>query len=93
EEIKIKVLNGSGTAGKATEVKDLLSEKGYQEILTANADSFDYEETVVQFKKETKDAAQLLKKDLEDSGATFKDEVLEEDSASDIILIIGADFK
>jgi copper homeostasis protein CutC len=49
--VRIKVLNGSGVSGKASAVKEILKEKGYQEILTGNADSFDYEKTEVSVKK------------------------------------------
>lgn len=92
-ELKIKVLNGSGTKGKASEVKDLLKEKGYQEILTGNADNFDYEKTELQIKKSKKQEAEILKNDLRESVSSFKESILAEDQSADIVIIIGSDFK
>lgn len=93
EEIKIKILNGSGTPGKASEVRDLLKEKGYQELLTGNADNFDYTKSELQVKKNHTTAADLLKADLKENVASFKQSLLAEDETADIILIIGQDFK
>jgi Tfp pilus assembly PilM family ATPase len=93
ETLKIKVLNGAGIKGKASEVKDILKDKGYGEILTGNADSFDYEKTETQIKEEKKEVFNYLKKDLADYVNLEKKSSLAEDSASDIILTIGKDFK
>ncbi len=93
DELKIKVLNGSGTVGKATTVKEILSGKGYSEILTGNADNFDFEKTVIQSKKEKSQAAAAIKSDLKDYTASPKIETLDETETSDIIIIIGTDFK
>lgn len=93
EELKIKVLNGSGTKGKATEVKDLLTDKGYGEILTGNADNFDYIKSVIEVKKDRQEAANWLKKDLKENVSDFKISTLSEDQAADLVLIIGQDFK
>ena len=93
EELKIKVLNGSGVKGKATEVKDFLTSKGYGEILTGNADNFDYPQSVIQVKKDRQQAADWLKKDLKEYVSNFKISSLEENQAADLVLIIGQDFK
>lgn len=93
EKLKIKVLNGVGVKGKAAEVKDILKEKGYQEILTDNADGFDYEKTEVQIKEEIKEAFTYLKNDLKDYVPLEKTSSLAKDSPADLILIIGKDFK
>ena len=93
EELKISVLNGSGTPGKATEVRDLLLEKGYSDIVRGNADNFDYTVSELQVKKSKKEAVNLLKEDLQKNVPTFKETVLEESDNADVVLIIGADFK
>jgi len=93
EKIRIKVLNGSGTPGKAATVKEVLRKKGYQEILTGNADNFDYEKTEVLIKKEKNNLISLIKEDLKEYVASFKVNILDEKDASDIIIIIGKDFK
>lgn len=93
ESLRIKVLNGSGTKGLASEVKNLLIEKGYEEILTDNADNFDYETTILQVKKSKKDIIDTLKEDLSEGVKSPEVETLDEDDPSDIIIIIGVDYK
>lgn len=93
EDLKIQVLNGSGTSGKATEVRDLLLEKGYSDIVRGNAENFDYTVTELQVKKSKKDAVNLIKEDLQKNVPSFKESVLEESDNADVVLIIGADFK
>ena len=93
QEIRIKVLNGSGVSGKASAVKEILKEKGYQEILTGNADSFDYEKTQVSVKKEKDYLISIIKEDLKDYVSSFKTEILSEKEASDIVIVIGKDFR
>ncbi|MBI4004901.1 LytR C-terminal domain-containing protein, partial [Candidatus Roizmanbacteria bacterium] len=93
KELKIKVLNGSGMRGKATEVKDLLTEKGYGEILTGNADNFDYATTEIQVKKEKKHIANAIKTDLKEQVESPKVTDLDDDAASDAVIIFGSDFK
>jgi hypothetical protein len=93
ETIRIKVLNGSGTPGKASAVKDILKEKGYQEILTGNADNFDYEQTEISVKKEKNNLVPMIKEDLKKYTSSFKITPLSEKEVSDVIIIIGKDFK
>ena len=88
DELKIKVLNGTGTKGQANELKDLLKEKGYQEILTGNADSFDYEQTELQTKKSMSSAIKTIKNDLKDNVTSVKESVLDEDEAADVVIIV-----
>jgi hypothetical protein len=93
ETIRIKVLNGSGTPGKASAVKDILKEKGYQEILTGNADNFDYAQTEISVKKEKNNLVPMIKEDLKKYTSSFKITPLSEKEVSDVIIIIGKDFK
>lgn len=92
-DLKIKVLNGAGTAGKATEVKNLLKNKGYQEIITGNADNYEYDKTAVEIKKEFSAVFSVLKEDLKDYVTLSTSSTLDDKDASDIIITIGADFK
>lgn len=91
--LKIKVLNGGGTKGKAGEVKDILLNKGYEDILTGNADNFEYEKTEIQITDEKKDMFLTLQKDLDEFVTVEKSAVLDTSSSADVILIIGKDFK
>ncbi len=93
KEIRIKVLNGSGIKGKASEVKDLLAAKGYQDILTGNAEEFDYEKTELQVTNEASESAKLVITDIKDSVSDPKVTPLTGKSAADIVIIIGSDFK
>ena len=91
--LRIKVLNGSGTKGRATVLKELLKSKGYQEILTDNADNFDYKKTVIQAKKTSQDAIPTIKEDIKESIASPTTADLPAKDAADIVIIIGSDFK
>lgn len=95
EDIKIKILNGSGTRGKASEARDILLEAGYTEVLTGNADSFDFTTTELAVKEGKDDIAQLVIDDLSEYVSIKNDDVitLDEDEAADIVLTIGADFE
>ena len=93
-EVKIKVLNGSGIAGKAGDVKDFLKEKGYEEILTANADDFDYTTTVIKVKEDAEPGMEeFVAKDLSERVEKPKFDTLEKDEAADVVIIVGTDFK
>ena len=89
ENVRIKILNGSGIRGQAGQLQDFLEEKGYQEILTSNADNFDFERTEIHYKKES--ILNLVKQDLQELAPNPALKNLEEDSAADIIIITGKD--
>lgn len=93
--VNIKILNGSGTKGLAGEVKSLLQEKGYTEIITANAQSFDVEKTTVEAKKDKQDAALVFIQDMAENITFTKNEIteLDEDDSADIVVTLGADFE
>lgn len=93
EDVRIKILNGSGTVGKASEVKDIFKKAGYVDILTGNADKFDYETTEVQVKKSVTGLFEQLTKDVAENVKLTKSTVLDEDDAADAIIIIGTDFE
>jgi hypothetical protein len=94
EKIKVKILNGGGVPGKATVVKNLLKEKGYEEILTGNADNFDYDKTEIQVKKDDKSFADLMAADIKDNSSSPRiTSDLDEKDAPDVIVIVGKDFK
>ena len=91
--IKVKILNGGGVPGKATVVKNLLKEKGYEEILTGNADNFDYTKTEIQTKKDDKSFGELMAADIKENSSSPKIGSLDEKEAPDVVIIIGSDFK
>lgn len=93
EEVKIKVLNGSGVPGKAGEVKKILEKADYSQILTGNADEFNFKITEIHVKRSKAYLKEEIKKILSDYTSSFKEVILDEKENSDVILIIGADFK
>lgn len=93
EKINIKVLNGSGIAGKAKEFKTILEEKGYKEIITDNADNYDYTKTKIEYKKEIESIVGTLKEDLKNIVPKATYNFLESTSAADLIITIGTDFE
>ena len=93
EKLKIQVLNGSGTKGKANDVKEILLEAGYSDIITDNADSFDYTKTEVRIKGNEKAIFSLIQKDLTDHVKIGKSTELDKDETADIVIIIGTDFE
>lgn len=92
-DLKVKVLNGSGTAGLATTVKSILKDKGYGDILTGNADNFDFTQSELQVKKSEATVSAVISVDLKDHISSFKNSTLSESSAADAVIIIGADYK
>ncbi|MCS7093071.1 MAG: LytR C-terminal domain-containing protein [Patescibacteria group bacterium] len=93
EELKIQVLNGSGIPGKAGELRSILKEKGYSEVITGNADNFNYQNTEIKVKKSKSQALNQIKKDLGYYFSLLKESFLEEREIPDIIIIVGSDFK
>ena len=91
--LKLKILNGSGTAGKASEVKSVMKEKGYQDIVTDNAATFDYKITEIAVKKGNEHVASLIKTELADYTPNAKIMVLADKEQADVVITIGTDFK
>ncbi len=93
KDIRIRVLNGSGIAGKAADVKTVLTDKGYTQILTGNADEFDFTTTEIQIKKDATASAAVIKADLKDNVSAPKVTTLDEKDTADVVIIVGTDFK
>lgn len=90
KDIKVKILNGSGMSGKAGEMASFLEDLGYQVIGTGNADTFDYEETVIKIKEEKRDVFSHLTNDLKSAYTVSSEEViLEKDEEADAVVIVG----
>lgn len=88
---KIRVLNGSGKAGLASAVKDFLEGKGYKIVAIGNADSYDFEKTVIRLKKSFEKFEEALTRDLSDKySPEVADENLEATDSADIEIIVGS---
>jgi len=93
-DISAKVLNGSPTEGVAGEISDFLSNKGYQVVSVGNADKNDYAKSVLFYQKANYAKALNIKTALKE---LLPDIELKEsdtlDSQSDVLLIVGSDYK
>ena len=88
--LSIEVQNGSGVVGAANKASDFLKSLGYVVSSTANADTFDYQETVIRVKSEKEAYLPLLKKDI---GTNYTigeaSESLSASTSADAIVIVG----
>lgn len=92
DEFTIKILNGSGVVGEAGRAKTLLEDAKFKVDSTANADKYDYEETVIQAGSAVSDAwIEQLTKELEGK-YTVKGTVEElgKDEDTDVVVIVGS---
>lgn len=88
-DLSIEIHNGSGVGGAASGASDILSALGYSIKSTANADNFDYENTVIKVKSSSEKFLDLIKSDLAGSytiGTTSADL---SGSSVDALVIIG----
>ena len=93
-EIKIKVLNGTGSKGVAAAGKEYLEGLGYADVATGNAKRSDYTKTEVVLGKDKAAYWSLLKEDLAKKytladGFTTDDELLAASGGYDALVIIG----
>lgn len=91
-EYSVNVLNGSGILGEASTVKDLLLIQGFENVDTANADSYDYKNTEVGLKI---DAPASLFNLIKSSLGRFyvvveAEDKLEDDSNYDVVIYVGS---
>ncbi len=91
EEIKLKILNGSGIKGQAAKLSTYLKDKGYKDIVVGNADSFDYKTTIIRLKDEK--LKNTLLKDLKELVESPQVKIEKEDSLQDATIIIGQDLQ
>lgn len=87
----VQILNGSGVAGEAGAVQEILTAEGFESIDTGNADSYDYSDTEVQVKKDTPEVVfETIERALNSEYTVLKsDKILAEDSGYDILVIVG----
>lgn len=87
---KIRVLNGSGISGEASKVRGLLEEEKFVVEDIDNADSSDYEKTIIRAKKDvSKEYIDTLKKLLGKTYVLDTEEELKESADVEVIIIIG----
>jgi len=88
---KIKVLNGSGIGGAAAKGKAILETEKFVIEEIGNAETSDYEKTVIKAKKEVPSAfLSTLKSVLEEIYLLDVNEKLEDSEEVDVVIIIGS---
>ena len=86
----IKIQNGSGKAGLSASLQKDLEKDGYKIGSTANADNFDYKNTIMRAKKSVPEKfIDELKEKLTDKYKKVEIEELKKDEDVDVIIIIG----
>jgi hypothetical protein len=92
DDYTIKVQNGSGIAGEAGNVADLLSDAGFANPDTGNAESYDFTTTVVETKASVPNSVyNSIKEALSDQYIVEKSEQTLDDSSSyDIVITVGS---
>lgn len=84
----VEVLNGSGIAGAAAQVAEVLRQKGYEIKSVGNAERFDYESCEVINHNGTEEGAQQI-------AALFRSQVVKQEpseaATADVTLIVGKD--
>lgn len=87
----IEVRNGSGIAGEAGRAQELLEGEDFNVTGTANADNYDYEETVIQAGDDVPDAwiDELIAALEQDYTVQTRVDEIEGDSNADVIVIVG----
>lgn len=85
--IGIRILNGNGKKGSASEVANLLKSGGFEVKETKNADKFDYQESIVRYKPGQKAMARKIAKQIE---SKYKASLTEDASLDiDIVILLG----
>jgi hypothetical protein len=87
---RIEILNGNGRIGSTRAVADILIPRGYRLIRTDNADSFDYEDTLVIAQGDDNEAVARDVVELLGRGLLFL-EVRAPSGVVDVSIIVGTD--
>lgn len=87
----VAVFNGSGTAGEAGKVKDILVAAGFTVTSTGNAATYDYTKTIIKAKS-TVDASvvQKLKDALSKAYVVGDNQTLSSSATTDIQVVVGS---
>ena len=88
---KMQILNGSGTAGEAGVVRDLLKTEGFTQFEVGNADTYDFTTTEVHLVPTVpNDVFEKIKKSLTAYGYTVDEkDVLPESSSYHVVIMVG----
>ena len=91
----VMLLNGNGISGSASKISDYLKEQGFKVLGLYNADSYNYEKTVIYYSEENKNKAEQLailfsSYEMEEiPSGVFKQEYNED---AEVAVIVGKDY-
>jgi len=88
--VRVRVLNGSGTAGIATRTASELQDLGFLPGGQGDADRYGYAQTEIRHRPGEQEKAELLKDRLHGVGRLVEEPNL---GNADLVLIVGSDFK
>ena len=87
--LTVHVLNGTGLPWVSTTIANLLREKGFTEITTGNAETFDYTATVVRKKEGISGKLDTVITDILSEYTVEQSEPLTNDFPYDVLIIVG----
>lgn len=87
--LTIAIQNGGGVPGAGNKMSAKLKDLGYVVASTGNADSFDYDKTVIQVKSTKKEYLDLLKKDLSSDYTLGTTSATLTSGTADAVVIVG----
>ncbi|MCJ7666407.1 MAG: LCP family protein [Actinobacteria bacterium] len=90
----VLIYNGNGMFGSAGEARNALSGFGFKIYSLANAENYDFSDTVIIYNKDQKEAAEQLKIIFENARTyEYNSEWAHYKSKADLVLILGKDYK
>ena len=88
-DVRVRVLNGAGTAGLAGRVAGDLRNQQYNVVDNGNANNFNYARTIVRHRPEALAKAQLLQRSLISGAQLVPDSTLQ---GVDVAIVVGRDY-
>jgi LCP family protein required for cell wall assembly len=88
-DVRVRVLNGAGTAGLASRVSGDLRNQQYNVVDNGNADNFNYARSIIRHRPEALAKAQLLARSLISGAQLVPDATLQ---GVDVAIVVGRDY-
>jgi hypothetical protein len=88
-EYHVEILNGNGIAGAASGIKQNIESQGFVIDYVGNADSYDYQQTIIRYKPQAEQAAAMINTIISPSYAAKLEAELSPDNTIDIQIILG----
>lgn len=89
-QVRVRVLNGSGADGVASQANAALARAGFATAVPADAQRYDYARTEIRYAPGAEAKAQLVASYLKGAGRPVADKSL---SNLDVVVVLGRDFK